>query len=1139
MRTSILAVLTALLFTASAQAGSPVIAIDPSPDARNPRVAVAPDGTAHIAWEFNGDGPDAVRYCRLPRGASACDATMSFTPDGLETFHAPSVLVREGGRIQVVVDRCCGGGGATPVHLYESEDGGTSWGTARTIGDIEIVQAIAGPGANAVTGVEAGTYSPKPIAVQVMATDAAQTTAAAALEDGPDRKFPGGVGLLDSATPILAYTDLKDTFLRRFDSTKSGYNDGANWLPSISIPGENEPILVSGSAGTYVMTHDEIGDDPLKDAHLVRRVSEADGSLSAPVLASDIGPPIRTTFSADDGGGLLSLWTIASSGDPAPIRAAFSPTGAAFNRSGTLVDAATPFTLEAAAAADHGGFVVWDNNSGGINAAAIPVGGPPSGPPPKPAPGATPTPTPTPEPDPVACQRKVLKDGITAIAKGGCWTDLGGNRWAFDGTVDLNGIVFAAPAGAKSGVRVDLGKQLITSPAGTTKSAGSVVLSTRETSWDFTSTSKQTFTKLETAGPGGKAIQLLGFRVTGDATITFVKDAVTVVPNLLLPAPFDTITAQTTLTANAKTGLKLDGARIFLASATIGPFGVKNLDVRFKSGLSTFDGTADLLLPPEGGPLGVKIGFVDGTLKYLILGPYSGPPLPIALTTGLWLNKVDVGYDGSDGFEIAGGGELGIPAASGPITVDALITSGNGFRFRIPKGANHAVLSLGGKLKFFGLTVGGAAATFDTRGLFNTNVDLDLGVRDVVGLFGTVTGDINLPQASFYFNGTIQACVLVCTGIDATASSIGVAVCPSLTFGIDPLSFEIVFLVGYKWQGGLDVGAGCDNGSYKPTTPGPPSASDPVKLAGNGKITLEPNLPGVSDQKIRTFSLEVKGAGGVPGIRIAREDGTVLVASDPANPLKPVQGENIVVVPNPGTNAARVTILQTQESDQIAGTLSITQSGGSPIAFRVAGNPGDGRASAAQAVSGIAFARSYPATGVQATLGGKGRRRTVAVSATNLGASERSVELVEQGADGVVKRIGITRKARATLRWRIFDGPRGRRTVTAIVRNHAGLPVSEKVVARFTAPGPALPGRPTKLRLRRSASGRLTVSWSGTAGAFQRLVVVRIADGRRLRILTKRRSVSFPGVSKREKVTATVVGLTKVGLRGRSATKRR
>src|SRR4051794_10948804 len=42
----------------------------------NPSVFVDAAGTAHVVWnEPHDDGPDLLRYCRLPRGATTCTAT--------------------------------------------------------------------------------------------------------------------------------------------------------------------------------------------------------------------------------------------------------------------------------------------------------------------------------------------------------------------------------------------------------------------------------------------------------------------------------------------------------------------------------------------------------------------------------------------------------------------------------------------------------------------------------------------------------------------------------------------------------------------------------------------------------------------------------------------------------------------------------------------------------------------------------------------------------------------------------------------------------------------------------------------------------------------------------------------------------
>src|SRR3954453_7052755 len=62
------------------------------PGAQRPNVAVDDMATGHFAWEADQPYPktDTTVYCRVPRGATACQATQRFDiAPGLEAFGNP------------------------------------------------------------------------------------------------------------------------------------------------------------------------------------------------------------------------------------------------------------------------------------------------------------------------------------------------------------------------------------------------------------------------------------------------------------------------------------------------------------------------------------------------------------------------------------------------------------------------------------------------------------------------------------------------------------------------------------------------------------------------------------------------------------------------------------------------------------------------------------------------------------------------------------------------------------------------------------------------------------------------------------------------------------------------------------------
>src|SRR5215218_3327850 len=116
----------AALATPSAVLADPVTLASPA-GLEGTNVAVAPDGTAHVAWgEADASGARRVRYCRLPRGAGQCSASAEFPASG-PLFSRPSVLLT---------------------------DGGASFGGQIGVGDGAADEYVLGPG-NAIDGASA------------------------------------------------------------------------------------------------------------------------------------------------------------------------------------------------------------------------------------------------------------------------------------------------------------------------------------------------------------------------------------------------------------------------------------------------------------------------------------------------------------------------------------------------------------------------------------------------------------------------------------------------------------------------------------------------------------------------------------------------------------------------------------------------------------------------------------------------------------------------------------------------------------------------------------------------------------------------------------------------------------------------
>lgn len=121
---------------------------------RAPQVLVDDAGTAHIVWnQDGGDSPDQLRYCRLKRGATACDnPPASLAPDQPGPFNSPAFnddiagprilsigdgLVFLTHRYPNIVPKPDGTETDRTTYMYTSNDGGQTITGPAIVGDAE------------------------------------------------------------------------------------------------------------------------------------------------------------------------------------------------------------------------------------------------------------------------------------------------------------------------------------------------------------------------------------------------------------------------------------------------------------------------------------------------------------------------------------------------------------------------------------------------------------------------------------------------------------------------------------------------------------------------------------------------------------------------------------------------------------------------------------------------------------------------------------------------------------------------------------------------------------------------------------------------------------------------------------------
>jgi hypothetical protein len=239
-----LATAVAALAAAAAPAGAGAVTIGPGNVFSAPGVAVDAAGTAYIAWRGPESGLGSLQFCRLPRGASACDVRQAIAAPG-DTVTRAFVVV-SGARVVVLQYRY---GVEVGMYSFTSADRGATFGPAVKVGTIPFSEAVPGPG-DTLSGVTnaasiGGAFQNVPL-------PGGAADAYAALW-GTDLPYNGAVGLVDAATPLAIFGTGSDVAqFRRYVGT-GALNDAASW----SAPGDlgiaRYPKLAGGPTGLALL----------------------------------------------------------------------------------------------------------------------------------------------------------------------------------------------------------------------------------------------------------------------------------------------------------------------------------------------------------------------------------------------------------------------------------------------------------------------------------------------------------------------------------------------------------------------------------------------------------------------------------------------------------------------------------------------------------------------------------------------------------------------------------------------------------------------------------------------------------------------------------------------------------------------
>ena len=385
-----LTLLVACAGASTAQAGS---AFQISTASQDPDVLVDPaSGLAHVVWA---DSPNtqSIRYCQVPRGATACTNPRTLLVDDLDpikTADQPHLLRDSAtGTLYVVVKRYVG----NDAFLFKSTDGGATWTTKTKIYDngsgTDNTAPVLGPAAGKVTigSWNSGMYA---FSAKLDGTDAALTTKAT-LPSAPVSSlvYNFTVALTGDGGLIATADNLDKTYAWRLAPGADPSVTG-NWSPAPTLVGDGaDARLAGGPSGAYSLNVF----NPLSQQVFVRKWQSGTTFGSGVLVATESAREPGITVGPS--GAVAAFWR-GSSNPNYPMRASFSTDGGA--------TFAAPYTFSddpdlaiaprVSLAQDNQGVAVWESAGRTIKASSlVPLPTPtptPSGPTP-----STPTPTPT------------------------------------------------------------------------------------------------------------------------------------------------------------------------------------------------------------------------------------------------------------------------------------------------------------------------------------------------------------------------------------------------------------------------------------------------------------------------------------------------------------------------------------------------------------------------------------------------------------------------------------------------------------------------------------------------------------------------------------------------------------------------
>jgi hypothetical protein len=346
---AIVSVVAGLVLVAPAGAATPLTI----GTGHKPGVAVDAAGTAYIAWFGPESTTTSLNFCRLPRGAGACDVTTTIAAPGT-TLSRPFVTV-DGALVRVVSYRY-GLTGARFDQIWEftSADGGATFDAGHPVGIAPFDEAVRGPGDTLTVATNAESTG---LAVQNVPLDGTDAGATEAILSA-DHPYNGTVGLAGPAM-VAVFADASGNAQVR---TSGGVlNDAATWTPPVELGYADYPRLAGGPSGLFLLSGTPA------NALTVRKF---DGTtFNAGAKIADIADDAQAHLTEDPAGRLHAVFAHNTAAG-LQLDYATSDNGTSW-KSGPLLtqtDATQSIgALRAAAAPDHIGVAAWETASGGTS----------------------------------------------------------------------------------------------------------------------------------------------------------------------------------------------------------------------------------------------------------------------------------------------------------------------------------------------------------------------------------------------------------------------------------------------------------------------------------------------------------------------------------------------------------------------------------------------------------------------------------------------------------------------------------------------------------------------------------------------------------------------------------------------------